>query len=200
MKLFLLPVLVCLLSAGPSFGSKVTAALDAAQIGKLQSGQTVVVATDKPGMAWPELTLYRKVNAPAQVIAKMFTDYENAPNYIPGMVAAKVVRSEGDKIKDVRYTVKLPVFSTMSYTVRNFYSRNGDRFDVRWELLESPVARSSDGSLIVEPYEGGSVIRYQNLVDPSVPMAGALKGQALKEAETTVEAIATEAERMAAAQ
>jgi len=177
--------------------ASVTKELDASQKRELAAGETVVIATDHDGLPWPELTLYKKVDAPPEVIAKLFLDYENAPSYIPGMVAAKVVREEGDGTKDVRYTVKMPVFTQLTYTVRNHYSKHGDSFNVKWELLESPVAKSSDGSLRVEPYEGQSIIRYSNLVHPTFPMAGALKGQALKEARATVEAIAKEAERVA---
>lgn len=113
------------------------------------------------------------------------------------MLAAEVIAQPEKDVKDVRYTVKVPVLSKISYVVRNTFSQKGDTYTVSWTLLESPMASASTGSLTIEPYENKSLLRYQNHVTPSIPMAGALQGQALKEAKTTIEAIATEAAKRA---
>lgn len=170
------------------------------QQARLEAGETVVVAREIPGKAWPELTLYRLVAAPPAVVFALFTDYESAPSYTPGMLAAEVIGEPAKDIKDVRYTVRVPVLSRITYTVRNQFLRHGqDIYEVKWNLLESPLASESTGSLRIEPHGNGTLLRYTNHVTPSVPMAGVMKNNARKEAETTVEAIEKEAVRRAAA-
>jgi hypothetical protein len=96
----------------------------------------------------------------------------------------------------VEYTVKVPVLQSVSYSVRNTYIRKGNSYEVKWNLLHSPHAKSSDGSLRIEPYgKGKTLMRYTNLTVPRTKLIAGLKNQALNEARATVRAIATEAER-----
>jgi hypothetical protein len=174
------------------------AALSAEQLRQIDGKETVITSKDLPKEPWPELQLYRKIDAPPEVVKALLLDYDSAPSYTPGMIAAEVVASPAADIKDVRYTVRMPVVSKISYVVRNTYESKGKKFAVRWNLVESPVASASRGALELEPYGTGTLLRYTNHVTPSVPMAGVLKNQALKEAKTTIEAIGTEAEKRAA--
>lgn len=172
--------------------------LTPAQLKSLQAGETVLTSKDLPDEAWPELTLYRLVAAKPAEVFELFNDYASAPSYTPGMISAEVVAEPSPNVKDVRYTVRMPVVSRISYIVRNQYNRRGQTYEVSWNLVESPVASASTGSLTIEPYEGKTLLRYRNHVTPSVPMAGMLKGQAAKEARTTIEAIEAEAARRSA--
>lgn len=165
---------------------------------ELAEGQTVVRSTDVPGSPWPQLSLYRVVNAPPAVVAALFTDYDAAPSYTPGLLAAQVIATNPDGTKDVRYTVKVPVLQKISYTVRNTYSQSGPNFTVSWKLLQSPLAKQSDGSLRIDPYDGDrTLLCYTNLCVPITNLVSGLKNQALVEAKNTVLALATEAERRA---
>lgn len=165
---------------------------------ELAEGQTVVKTTDVPGAPWPEICLYRVVNAPPKVVADLFTDYSAAPSYTAGLLDARVIASNPDGTKDVRYTVKVPVIQRTSYTVRNSYKREGQNFTVSWKLLESPLAKKSDGSLRIEPYDGDrTLLCYKNLCVPVTNLVSGLKNQALNEAKNTVLALAAEAERRA---
>lgn len=196
----ILPILLFALWLFPAptgFGSSLIKSLTPDELREVESGETIVRAKDLSGEAWPRLTVFRIINAPATDVAKLFTDYESAPSYTPGMLGAEVINEPGTNIKDVRYTVKVPVLGTISYVVRNEYSQKGTDFEVVWKLLESPLASASNGSLIIEPIGDRTILQYTNHVTPSIPMAGALKNQARKEAVTTVEAIAKEAERRA---
>ena len=174
--------------------------LTPAQQASLRQGETVLTSKDLPDQAWPELTLYRLVKAKPGEVFELFNDYASAPSYTPGMISAEVVAEPSPNTKDVRYTVRVPVLSKISYTVRNEYSRQGQTYEVRWNLLESPVASASTGALTIEPFEGQTLLRYRNHVTPSVPMAGMMKGQAAKEARATIEAIEAEAARRSSAQ
>lgn len=165
---------------------------------ELENGQTVITTKDIPGAPWPRLSLYRVVNAPPQVVADLFSDYSAAPSYIPGMLDAKVVATNADGTKDVRYTVKMPIIQKTSYVVRNTFVKAGQSYIVSWKLLKSPIAKSSDGSLRIEPYsDGRTLMCYTNLLIPITNLVAGLKNQALVEAKNTVLAIATEAERRA---
>jgi hypothetical protein len=170
-------------------------ALTAEQLKILEEGKTVVTSREIPKEPWPELTLFRVVDASPKAVFDLFNDYESAPSYTPGMTKAEVIGQPERSAKDVRYTVKVPVLGSISYVVRNFYSSAGETYEVRWELVESPMASASNGALTIEPFDGKTLLRYRNHVTPSVPMAGVLKGQARKEAETTIESIGREAER-----
>lgn len=165
---------------------------------ELAEGQTVVKSTDIAGVPWPQLSLYRVVNAPPDVVSNLFTDYDSAPSYTPGLIQAQVIATNPDGTKDVRYTVKVPVIQRTSYVVRNSYLKQGDNFTVSWNLIQSPLAKKSDGSLRIEPYdEDRTIMCYTNLCVPITNLVAGLKNQALVEAKNTVLALATEAERRA---
>ncbi|MEI6032881.1 MAG: hypothetical protein WCS65_01215 [Verrucomicrobiae bacterium] len=165
---------------------------------ELAEGQTVVKSTAVAGVPWPQLSLYRVVNAPPSVVSDLFTDYNSAPSYTPGILSAQVIANNPDGTKDVRYTVKVPILQKISYTVRNSYSTSGGIYTVSWKLLQSPLAKQSDGSLRVEPYDGDrTLLCYTNLCVPITNLVAGLKNQALVEAKNTVLALATEAERRA---
>lgn len=168
---------------------------------ELADGQLVVTSENVSGVPWPRLKLYQVVDAPPKVVVDLFTDYAAAPEYIPGMLAAKVIATNPDGSKDVQYKVKVPVLQSISYTVRNNYVRKGNAYEVQWKLLRSPLAKSSDGSLRVEPYgKGKTLMCYTNLCVPITNLVTGLKDQALNEAKATVLAIAAEAKRRAATQ
>ncbi len=168
---------------------------------ELSSGQVVLKSKNIPGAPWPQLSLYQVVDAPPAVVADLFSDYASAPSYTPGMIAAKVIATNPDGSKDVLYTVKVPVLQSISYTVRNTYKKKGDSYEVDWTLLKSPLAKSSEGSLRIEPYGNGQTLMcYTNLTVPITNLVAGLKNQALNEAKSTVRAITGEAERRAAAQ
>jgi hypothetical protein len=165
---------------------------------ELAGGQVVVLSEDVKGLPWPRLKLYQVVNASPKVVADLFTDYAAAPDYQPGMLAAKVIATNPDGTKDVEYKVKMPVVQSVTYSVRNTYIQKGNSYEVRWTLLRSPLAKSSDGSLRIEPYgKGQTLMCYTNLLVPITNLVAGLKNQALNEAKTTVRAIKAEAERRA---
>ena len=166
---------------------------------ELANGQLVVMSQNVDGVPWPRLKLYQVVDAPPKVVADLFSDYSAAPDYIPGMLGAKVIATNPDGTKDVQYKVKVPVLQSISYTVRNAYIQKGNSYEVKWTLLRSPLAKSSDGSLRIEPYgKGKTLMCYTNLCVPVTNLVAGLKNQALNEAKATVRAIATEAKRRAA--
>ena len=191
----LLLLLTILAAAAAPAGASVVDELGAADRAKLESGQSVMTTIEKPGATWPEVRIYRKVKATPEGVTDLFLDYENADSFIGNLESAVVEKQPDANTKDVRYTVKLPVLFTISYLVRNRYEKTPEGYTVHWNLLESLFAKSAVGKLRVEPHGDMAVICYANHVEPATRLVAGLRGQAMKEASNTVDAIVKEAER-----
>jgi hypothetical protein len=188
-------LLLTILAAAAPGGASVVDELGSADRAKLESGQSVMTTIEKPGATWPEVRIYRKVKATPEGVTDLFLDYENADSFIGNLESAVVENQPDGNTKDVRYTVKLPVLFTISYLVRNRYEKTPDGYTVHWKLLESLFAKSAVGKLRVEPHGDTAVICYANHVEPATRLVAGLRGQAMKEASNTVDAIVKEAER-----
>ncbi len=176
-----------------------TAGLGADQVQQIKSGQMVVTQKDIPGGVWPQLTVYTVVNAPVATVGGVFRDYDHASDFQPSVISAKVVNQPAPNVFDVEYTQKMPIFGTTSFTVQNTFKDSAGGLDVTWKLLKSSMAEVSDGSLRVEPYGAGSVMRYTNYVKPKLgALAGMARGAAVGEVKATVAALKAEAEKRAA--
>ena len=188
-------LLLTILAAAAPAGASVVDELGAADRAKLEGGQSVMTTIEKPGATWPEVRIYRKVKATPEGVTDLFLDYENADSFIGNLESAVVEKQPDANTKDVRYTVKLPVLFTISYLVRNRYEKTPEGYTVHWNLLESIFAKSAVGKLRVEPHGETAVICYANHVEPATRLVAGLRGQAMKEASNTVDAIVKEAER-----
>ena len=193
-KLLFLLAAVLLLPSAAVYASMLEE-LGGADCDKLESGESVVTTVEKPGAMWPEVRIYRKVKSTPETVTELFLDYENADRFIENLESAVVEKKPDANTKDVRYTVRLPVLFTISYLVRNRYEKTPQGYTVHWNLLESVFAKSAKGSLRVEPHGDHAVICYANHVEPATKLVSGLRGQALKEAARTVDAIVKEAER-----
>ena len=182
---------------GSVSAQKMLDALSPDQLKQLNNGELIVTSREIPGGVWPELTVYTKVNAPVSAVGDVFLDYDNAQNYIPNLVSAKIIAQPEPNVRDVEYTSKMPLLGKSTYSVRNWFEITAGGTTVRWKLLQSPMAEISDGSLHVEPMEGGCVMRYTNYVKPKSSIAILAKGAAQSEVRKTVTAIKKEAERRA---
>lgn len=188
-------LLITALATAGSVKASMLNELSAQDRSKLEGGQSVMTTIEKPGAVWPEVRIYRKVQATPEGVTDLFLDYENAGSFIHNLKSAVVENQPDGNTKDVRYTVKLPVLFTISYLVRNRYEKTPQGYTVHWNLLESLFAKSAVGKLRVEPHGDVAVICYANHVEPATSLVAGLRNQALKEASNTVDAIVKEAER-----
>ena len=195
----LIPLFFSVVFVATTARAEMLSELSAADRAKLESGDNVLTTIEKPGAIWPEVRIYRKVNATPQGVTDLFLDYENANSFIGNLKSAVVENEPDGNTKDVRYTVKLPVLFTISYLVRNRYEKTPEGYTVHWNLIDSLFAKSAVGKLRVEPHGDTAVICYANHVEPATTLVAGLRGQALKEASKTVDAIVKEAERRHAA-
>lgn len=177
--------------------ASVVSELTADQKSQLEAGEMLVSESNVEGGAWPKVTVTTFVEAPVARLTALFHDYEAAPSYQPSMVSATVVKKESPNVVDVCYVSKLPIVGENTNTVRNTYSTSGDASIVKWTLLDSTSANVSDGSMTVEPFDGGSLLQYVNYVEPKSKLAILAKGVAVSEAKKTVGEIKAEAEKRA---
>ena len=197
MILFRLLPAALLLIAAPLLPAAIISEVPNIALDELAAGQVVVISKAVSGAPWPKLSLYQVVNAPPAVLKTLFTDYASAPSYTPNLISANVLTTNADGSKNVLYTTKVPILNKISYTVRNTYITNGNSYEVDWKLLQSPLAKSSDGSLRIEPYGNDQTLMcYTNLCVPVANLPG-MKDAALNEAKATVRAITAEAQKRA---
>lgn len=192
--LFLSAIAFCM--AASSYADLATE-LNADQLAQVKAGQMVVMQKNIPGGVWPQITIYTQINAPVSVISALFRDYAHAQDYQPSIVSAKVVAQPSPNVYDVEYTQKLPLFGTTNFTVENTFTEAKGSLSVQWKLLKSSMADISDGSLLVEPFNGGSLMRYTNYVKPKFSLAGMAKSAALDSVKSTVSDLKKEAEKRA---
>jgi hypothetical protein len=195
-RIFLLP-LIFLTAAATLAHADLAGKLSTDQLATLNSGQMVVEQKNVPGGVWPQITIYTQINAPVATVAAVLRDYPHAQDFQPSIVSAKVISQPSPNVYDVEYTQKMPLFGTTTFSVENTFSQSGSGVTVQWKLLKSAMADVSDGSLQVEPYKSGSIMRYTNYVKPKFSLAGMAKGAALDSVKTTVTELKAEAEKRA---
>jgi hypothetical protein len=187
-------VVVCLSTQANAI-AQITNDLTPTELVKIEGGKEVL-KTKEVGKTWPQVIIYRKVNASPEAITKLFLDYEKAHTYIPSLKSATIEKNIDQNTKDVRYTVGLPIVLTLSYLIRNQYEKTDTGHKISWNLIESSLVKSATGNLRIEPYNTGSVICYQTHIEPATSLVSRLKGHAIKEASSTVKAIANKAESL----
>lgn len=169
--------------------------LDAAERAKVVAGQQVVRMEEMPGKPWPRIRIIQRVAATPEEVAAVFFDYRNAKSYVPKVIKSEISKTVSPCVLEVDYGIDVPLLPNELYTARNSLSRAGEGYRVDWVLLRALQTKSSEGSLLVEPFEGGSVLRYTNLVTPGSGMAVVLRIPAIDQMKSTVSAIVRQVER-----
>ena len=172
------------------------APLNAAQKAQMEKGTQVLITESVDGKPWPRVKVYRVVDASAEDVAAVFFDYEKAKNYVPNLLKSDLSKRVSATAAEVDYGVDVPILPDEFYTVRNSITRVGsDGYRFEWKLIRAVQTKDSEGSLEVQPYDGKSLVCYQNLVTPGSSMAGLLKGKAVQQMCETVAAIGGEVEK-----
>lgn len=169
-----------------------TTLLSGAQLADLKSGATIYVPETVPGKPWPRATVFQFLHATPEEVAAVFANYSSASKYIPNILVSEITKTHAPWDKDVYYEVKIPLLPSEKYTARNILSLPGGKstYRISWNVAGAKYFKSSVGFFEVRPWNGGTLLCYQNLVDPGSQIAGILKGQARKQIEATVRAIA----------
>lgn len=168
------------------------------QLNDLERGQQVVVKEEVEGRPWPRLRIYQKVAATPEEVLAVFCDYAQATTFVPDVIKSEISRMISPCVLEVDYQIDIPMLPDESYTTRNSLSSSGDSYKVAWVLVRALQTKASEGTLRVEPAEGGALLCYTNLVTPGSSMAGLLRIPAIERMKTTVAAIVKKVEKQKA--
>jgi|GEM_PF-272733 len=170
--------------------------LNEAQRLELEHGGQVVIMQEMEGKPWPRVRLYQRVDATPEDVAAVFFDYQNAKSFIPKVIKSDISRQVSPCILEVDYGIDIPILPDEFYTARNELTAGKDgSYCVSWNLVRALQTKASEGSLYIERFGEGSVIRYTNLVTPGSSMAVILKVPAIDQMRGTVRAIVRQVER-----
>lgn len=176
----------CLASLADSLNSK--------ELNQIKEGQQIMITEDVKDKPWPRVSVYQVVNASPEEVMAVFFDYNNACNFIPNVKKSEISKQINACSQEVTYSVDVPILPDEIYTMRNSLSSTPKGYKIGWTLLDASTMKAADGNFEVEPLDGRSLVRYQNLVDPGSKLAGMLKGFACQQIQTTVSAISKEIE------
>ena len=186
----------CLLNTPKLAAESVLSELNASQKGSMKAGDQVVVIENVEGNAWPRVKVYRSIDADPEQVAAVFFDFEGAKSFVPNVFKSEISNRISPCIMEVDYALDVPIFPDEFYTVRNSLrsvDENSYRFD--WKLLRAVMTKDSVGNFRVEPWEGKSLVCYQNMVKPSSNIAVLLRAKAIEQMKETTKALAAHVEK-----
>jgi hypothetical protein len=165
--------------------------LTPAQQSVLNSGKPVVLEEEVPGNPWPRFTIYQLVKATPAQVAAIFWDCERDPEYIPNCTKVSVLSRPSPGVVEAEYTLKMPfLIPDEIYVSRNELQHSPDgSYGVTWKVLRSRYTKSCSGTLRLEGHEGGTLIRYSNLVEPGSRIAKLLKASASRQVVESVQSL-----------
>lgn len=165
---------------------------------KVKAGGQVTLTETLDGYPWPRVRVYEKCSGTPREVMAVFFDYDRACNYIPNCLKSEISRKVDATTFEVDYVIDVPILPDEAYTVRNtLLPLAGDGLKVEWRVLKATSIAESTGNLVVEPFDGGSLLRYTNLVKPSSRAAVLLRGMALSQMKDTVRALVEQVEKCA---
>lgn len=167
----------------------------------LESGGRVVLTEEIAGSVWPRITVLQFVVGSPEESAAVFMDYARHASFVPNVLVSRVSRVVDAATLEVDYVLSVPIAPDESYTVRNRMSstlsaRAGDArtYRVEWTLVRASSTKAAEGEARFEPYRGGTLFTYRNLVVPGGRIAGLgfIRRRAAKDVEATAQAIAAQ--------
>ena len=167
----------------------------------IDSGRQVVIAEKVKGSSWPRLTVYQFIAGSPEEVAAVFFDYERHASFLPNVRRSRISRVLDSATAEVDYTLRVPIVSDESYTVRDRLTSSviDSGTDVRsyrveWTLVRATSTKAADGEARFEPYRDGTLLTYRNLVVPGSRLAGLgfIRGRAQRDVRATVRAIAAQ--------
>jgi len=162
------------------------------QQASLRRGEQVTITQDVASSSWPKITVYQPIKATTEEVTAVFTDYELHRSFIPGLSKSKISKRYNPRDVEIDYTLKIPVVSDESYTVRNKLSSygNGASYRVDWTLVRADTTKDTVGNVRMERMGDQTLMAYYNFVIPGSGMADLVRNQALKQVKDTAKAIA----------
>jgi hypothetical protein len=157
----------------------------------------VSVRVSIDGAIWPEFKVFEKINASPEEAMAVFADAKNHRVYFTaeGITQSDVVSGAGTSTIQIAYHLTEPMASDDYVCVDHLSSDPATgSYLVKWDVTQSNASYAkspntkvwSNGSAKFEPYEGGTLIVYSNLVAPKERL-GVSWGWVINQAEGLVE-------------
>lgn len=188
-----LALIVSLLT--PARGSE---GLTASERRGLERGELIVKTRDVEGYPWPEVRVYRWVEASPGEVMGAYVDFESQVGYLPHLAESRIVRRLSRNSFHVSYEYEV-IGPNERHRVLAVVSRSPGGFQLTWELVTARYARRLSGQMRVEEASPGSIIEFANRVDPG--FFGRLfgsPGTTVRRMRETVQALATYVEQLRA--
>ncbi len=167
--------------------------LSSADQARIKAGEQVMLTEPIDGYPWPRVIVYQKAPATPREVMAVFFDYDNASHYIPNCLKSAISKEIDPLDHEVDYVIDVPILPDEAYTALNTLSAPSPGvMKAQWRVLKATSIEESRGSLVVEPTEGGSLLRYTNLVKPASRAAIILRGVAMNQMKDTVQALVGE--------
>lgn len=164
---------------------------------RIQNGEVVHASRPVPDFPWPELTVYRGFAAPPATVMAVYADFERQADFMPGMVASRVVRRVAGNVFEVFYEYEVPG-PNERYTVEVVVEREGTGFRARWRMLTARYARRLSGEIVVQALGRDAVVAYTTRVDPGVlGVAFGTPDSVAQRLHATLDALGGRVERLA---
>ncbi len=189
-KLILTALCLIWASAFPASADDILQELDAQQLASVRSGEAVLKIVDVKGESWPVVTLYQKFDASPEECVAVFGNCESHKDFFPHLNQSVITQIEAPHILEVEYSVSLPFLPNQTYTLRSSLNdyNEGSSFVADWKLVKSGALKTTQGSARFEPFEGGTLVAYQNFVVPKSSFALMFKKQALEQVQNAFHA------------
>ena len=157
----------------------------------LLSGETMILEEEIPGNPWPRFIVDSLVKATPAEVAAVFWDLKLDPQYIPNCTSVTILNSPSPSVVEGEYTLRMPfLLPDEVYVSRNTVRHSTpEDFEISWEVLRSRYTKSGRGALTLQAQEGGTLLRYSNLVEPGSRIAGLMRKSAGRQVVESVKAL-----------
>jgi hypothetical protein len=143
---------------------------------KLKAGQQVRIYTyfQSPYAAWPQGTIYQRIDATPEQAAAVFFDFNRHAEYLPHVLTSEVSSFIDKTTFQVDYSVGIPYFlfglAKERYSLEYHLEFNASEasYSIVWHLTRSGhFTEYSQGSIRFEPMaSGGTLMAYDSFVLP----------------------------------
>ena len=164
------------------------AELTPSELEDLKNGKDVVRVEELKGEVFPRVTLINVIPHTPHQNMVLFTQFENHPKFIPGLLKAKVVNKEGN-ITDVAFEMEMPIVKNTQYTTRHFVDYEGKDAVLKWDLLKSKQLKATKGSIIFEEFEGKTLFTYVTHITPASSLAWTVKGRVVPDVKKNMKVV-----------
>ncbi|MCY4524114.1 MAG: hypothetical protein OXB84_05185, partial [Halobacteriovoraceae bacterium] len=127
----------------------------------------IVKEKENKNSSWPIITMYILVDASPLETVALFAAYDHQKNYVPNIVVSVPVKQVNPTEIWCRYEYKTPwPLSNSHYVHAHRLSKNQNGFRVEWRAIESDAMDRVSGAADFQPFEGKTLFKYHNEVEP----------------------------------